>query len=79
VVFNNPGLLYGLFLGLQGCLVLAQLGLLLQLGNEWWRGISLALMLFTNYYILFKIIRETSVCWRLFKNEKLLQNKLVTG
>ncbi|XP_059479426.1 transmembrane protein 39A isoform X2 [Neocloeon triangulifer] len=78
-VFHNPGLLYGTLLLLQGLLVFIQLGLLAHMGSEWWRALSLTLMLFTNYYTLFKATRDTVVSWRLSSSEKLLHSKLAAG
>lgn len=79
MVFHNPGLLLGALLVLQGILVAAQLFLLAQMGSEWWRNLSLALMLFVNYYTLFKLVRDTAVCWKHFHNEKVLHSKLASG
>ena len=49
---------------IQSGLVLAQ-HLSLAWSNQWYQLISEAILLFSNYYALFKIVRDYIVFWRI--------------
>ncbi|KAJ9588511.1 hypothetical protein L9F63_018123 [Diploptera punctata] len=74
-VFNNPSVLLCSLLGLQLSLVIMQIVILVR-SSEWYHVISLALLLFANYYTLFKLSRDYLVCWKVYKAEQMIQDKI---
>ena len=54
----------GVLLMIQSGLVLAQ-HLSLAWSSQWYQLISEAILLFSNYYALFKIVRDYIVFWRI--------------
>lgn len=74
-VFNNPSMLQCSLLGLQVFLVFIQILILVRC-SEWYHVISLALLLFGNYYTLFKLSRDYLVCWQVYKAEQMIQEKI---
>ncbi|XP_022197457.1 transmembrane protein 39A [Nilaparvata lugens] len=73
-IFNNPSVLLCSLGGFQLSLVVLQIVILVR-ASEWYQVISLALLLFANYYTLFKLARDYLVCFRVYKLEELLQDK----
>ena len=63
-LFYDPVSVLGLLLMIQSGLVLAQ-HLSLAWSNQWYQLISEAILLFSNYYALFKIVRDYIVFWRI--------------
>lgn len=63
-LFSDPVSVLGLLLMIQSGLVLAQ-HLSLAWSNQWYQLISEAILLFSNYYALFKIVRDYIVFWRI--------------
>ncbi|PSN42547.1 hypothetical protein C0J52_03827 [Blattella germanica] len=74
-VFNNPSVLLCSLLGLQLSLVIMQIVILVR-SSEWYHVVSLALLLFANYYTLFKLSRDYLVCWKVYKAEQMIQDKI---
>ncbi|XP_047103018.1 transmembrane protein 39A isoform X1 [Schistocerca piceifrons] len=74
-IFNNPSVLLCILLGLQLLLIAIQLMVLIRC-SEWYQVMSLALLLFANYYSLFKLARDYFVCWKVYKAEQMIQDKL---
>jgi hypothetical protein len=74
-VFNNPSVLLGCLLGLQLSLVTIQIVILVR-SSEWYRVVSLAVLLFANYYTLFKLCRNYLIWWKVYKAEQVLQDKI---
>jgi len=44
--------------------------------SEWYHVVSLALLLFANYYTLFKLSRDYLICWKVYKAEQMIQEKI---
>lgn len=74
-VFNNPSVLLCSLLGLQLSLVIIQIVILVR-SSEWYHVVSLALLLFANYYTLFKLSRDYLICWKVYKAEQMIQDKI---
>lgn len=64
-VFREPSLLLSILLMVQSGLVLAQ-HVSLTWSTHWYQLISEGIMLFGNYYALFKLVRDYIVFWRFF-------------
>ncbi|KAL1131675.1 hypothetical protein AAG570_011288 [Ranatra chinensis] len=77
-VFNNPSILLSSLVGLQLSLVLLQIVILVR-SSEWYQVVSLTLLLFANYYTLFKLARDYLICWKIYKAEALIQDKMGGG
>ncbi|XP_014297600.1 transmembrane protein 39A isoform X1 [Microplitis demolitor] len=77
-LFNNPTMLLCSLLGLQLLLVSVQLLILLR-AVEWYQILSMTLLLITNYYTLFKLARDFLVCWKVYRAEKIIQEKAQTA
>lgn len=76
--FNNPAVPLCMVVGLQLCLVALQVVILVRV-SEWYQVVSLALLLFANYYTLFKLSRDYLVCWKVYKAEAMIQDKITGG
>ncbi|XP_054270905.1 transmembrane protein 39A [Macrosteles quadrilineatus] len=76
--FNNPALPLCVIVGLQLALVTLQVVILIRV-SEWYQVVSLALLLFANYYTLFKLSRDYLVCWKVYKAEAMIQDKITGG
>ncbi|KAL0276157.1 UNVERIFIED_CONTAM: hypothetical protein PYX00_003785 [Menopon gallinae] len=74
-LFNDPSAPILTLLGLQSSLVLLQLAALAR-ASEWHQVLSIALLLFANYYMLFKLTRDYLVCWKVHKAEQMIQEKM---
>ncbi|KDR22636.1 hypothetical protein L798_12768 [Zootermopsis nevadensis] len=74
-VFNNPSVFLSSLWGLQLSLVIIQI-LILASSSEWYHVVSLALLLFANYYTLFKLSRDYLICWKVYKAEQMIQDKI---
>ncbi|XP_066993587.2 transmembrane protein 39A isoform X3 [Anabrus simplex] len=74
-VFNNPTALVFSLLGLQLFLVAVQVVVLVR-SSEWYHVVSVTLLLFANYYTLFKLCRDYLVCWKVYKAEQMIQDKI---
>ncbi|XP_045769323.1 transmembrane protein 39A [Maniola jurtina] len=75
-VFNNPSKLLCLLLCLQLALVATQLCLLFS-SFAWHYFLAVLILLFINYYTLFKMARDYLVAWKVYKAENLIQDKNV--
>ncbi|XP_073982400.1 transmembrane protein 39A [Rhodnius prolixus] len=73
-VFNNPSVLLCSLVGLQLSLVLLQLVILVRT-SEWYQVISLSLLIFANYYTLYKLARDYLISWKVYKAEAMIQDK----
>ncbi|CAK1555264.1 unnamed protein product [Leptosia nina] len=73
-VFNNPSKLLCLLVCLQLSLVLLQLCLLFS-SIVWHYFLSIVVLLFINYYSLYKMLRDYLVAWKVYKAEHLIQDK----
>lgn len=67
--FSDPVHVLGVFLMVQSGLVLAQ-HLSLAWSSSWYQLISEAILLFANYYALFKLVRDYIIFWRLGSVDK---------
>lgn len=74
-VFMNPSLLLCSLLGLQFVMVVAQMVLLVR-SSEWNQIISISLLLFSNYYTLFKLSRDYLILWKIYRAEQLIQEQM---
>ncbi|CAG9562669.1 unnamed protein product [Danaus chrysippus] len=75
-VFNNPSKLLCLLLCLQLSLVAMQFFLLFSL-IAWHNFLSIIILLFINYYTLFKMLRDYLVAWKVYKAENMIQDRNV--
>ncbi|XP_075975693.1 transmembrane protein 39A [Anticarsia gemmatalis] len=73
-VFVNPSLLLCGMLCLQLSLIVLQLCLLFS-SIQWHNFISIVILLFINYYTLFKMVRDYLVAWKVYKAENMIQDK----
>lgn len=62
-------------LGLQASLVALQLAALAR-ASEWHQVLSVTLLLFANYYMLFRLARDYLVFWKVYKAEQMIQEKM---
>lgn len=73
-LFNDPTIFLSSLLGLQ--LLLASIKLLILLRTtEWYQVFSITLLLIANYYTLFKVARDSFICWKLYHAEQVIQEK----
>ncbi|XP_068633812.1 transmembrane protein 39A [Battus philenor] len=73
-VFINPSTLLCLLLCLQLSLVVVQLCLLFS-SIAWHNFLAIVILLFINYYTLFKLMRDYLVAWKVYKAENMIQDK----
>ncbi|XP_073954875.1 transmembrane protein 39A [Choristoneura fumiferana] len=73
-VFANPSTLLCLLLCLQLSLIVLQLCLLFS-SAPWHNFVSTVMLLFINYYTLFKMMRDYLVAWKVYKAENMIQDK----
>ncbi|XP_063381641.1 transmembrane protein 39A [Cydia fagiglandana] len=73
-VFSNPSTLLCLLLCSQLSLIVLQLGLLYS-SAPWHNFLATILLLFINYYTLFKMARDYLVSWKVYKAENMIQDK----
>ncbi|XP_011302897.1 transmembrane protein 39A [Fopius arisanus] len=73
-LFNNPTMLICSLLSLQLVLVAVQLLILLRT-VEWYQVLSMTLLLVTNYYTLFKLARDYLICWKVYRAERIVQER----
>ncbi|XP_041980230.1 transmembrane protein 39A [Aricia agestis] len=73
-VFNDPSNLLCLFLCLQLSLVVLQLCLLFS-SFAWHNFIAVLMLLFINYYTLFKMVRDYLIAWKVYNAENIIQDK----
>ncbi|CAG4935412.1 unnamed protein product [Parnassius apollo] len=73
-VFINPPTLLCVLLTLQLSLVVVQLCLLFS-SIAWHNFLSIVILLFINYYSLFKLMRDYIVAWKVYKAENMIQDK----
>ncbi|XP_048485506.1 transmembrane protein 39A [Plutella xylostella] len=77
-VFKNPSTLLCVFLCLQLALIFVQLCLLFS--NIPWHGyLAIFLLLFMNYYTMFKLVRDYIVAWKVYKAESMIQEKNINA
>ncbi|XP_022827809.1 transmembrane protein 39A [Spodoptera litura] len=73
-VFANPSLLLCAMLCLQLSLIILQLCLLFS-SIQWHNFLAIVILLFINYYTLFKMVRDYLVAWKVYKAENMIQDK----
>ncbi|XP_014260397.1 transmembrane protein 39A-A isoform X2 [Cimex lectularius] len=73
-LFINPSVLLCSLVAFQLSLVILQLAILIRT-SEWYQLISLSILIFVNYYTLFKLGRDYLICWRLYAAEAMIQDK----
>lgn len=73
-VFANPSLLLCGMLCLQLSLIVLQLCLLFS-SIQWHNFLAIVILLFINYYTLFKMVRDYLVAWKVYKAENMIQDK----
>ncbi|XP_015110557.1 transmembrane protein 39A [Diachasma alloeum] len=73
-LFSNPTMLICSLLSLQLVLVAVQLLILLRT-VEWYQVLSMTLLLVTNYYTLFKLARDYLICWKVYRAERIVQER----
>jgi hypothetical protein len=71
-VFHRPLRVINWLLVITWALVLYEFLLLIQ-ATEWSHVLSLAFLLFCNYYVLFKLMRDRFLLVRSYKEEQVLQ------
>ncbi|CAH0385221.1 unnamed protein product [Bemisia tabaci] len=74
LLFNDPTTLLYTQVALQFCIVMLQVGILLQ-ASEWYHILSLMTLLFINYYPLFRLGRDFLVSWKMYRAEAAIQAK----
>ncbi|XP_026318971.1 transmembrane protein 39A-A [Hyposmocoma kahamanoa] len=74
VVFENPSLLICVLVCMQLSLIVVQLSLLFS-GSQWHYFLSIVILLFINYYTLFKQTRDYLVSSKVYKAESIIQDK----
>src|SRR5690349_9309754 len=67
VLFKNPSMLYLIICTIQVCTVLVQL-ILIFYSREYQYIISIGLLLITNYYTLFKLVRDYLIVKKIYHN-----------
>jgi len=67
VLFKNPSMLYLIICTIQMCTVFVQL-ILLFYSLEYQYIISIGLLLITNYYTLFKLVRDYLIVKNIYQN-----------
>lgn len=77
-IFHNPAFFLCSLVGLQLSFVLLQLVILMRT-SEWYKIISISLLLFANHYPLFKLARDYLICWKVYKAEAMIQDKANGG
>lgn len=77
-VFYNPSFLMCALVGLQMSLVSLQMVILMRT-SEWYKVLSVSLLLFANHYPLFRMTRDYLICWKVYKAEALIQDKTNGG
>ncbi|XP_028159798.1 transmembrane protein 39A [Ostrinia furnacalis] len=73
-VFINPSTLLCLLLVLQLAFIVLELCLLFS-SLAWHNFMSILILLFINYYTLFKMMRDYLVAWKVYKAEHMIQDK----
>ncbi|XP_049872510.1 transmembrane protein 39A [Pectinophora gossypiella] len=73
-VFANPSMLLCMLLCLQLSLIALQLCLLFS-SIPWHNFLSIVILIFINYYTLFKMVRDYLVAWKVYKAENMIQEK----
>lgn len=73
-VFINPSKLLCLLLSLHLSLIVLQLCLLFS-SIPWHNFLSIVILLFINYYSLFKMVRDYLVAWKVYRAENIIQDK----
>lgn len=73
-MFKNPSVAASGLVGLQLSLVVIQLALLVR-SSQWQQIIALVLLLFVNYYTLFRLGRDYLVSLKLYKVEQNIHEK----
>ena len=74
MLFFNPSGAQCVVLGLQVCAVLSETLLLIR-AAEWYQLISGSILLFVNFYPLFKLFRDYLVLCKIYKAERLILEK----
>ncbi|CAH0559659.1 unnamed protein product [Brassicogethes aeneus] len=74
VIFINPSYSLSILLAIQTFIVLLQL-LLLVRSIVWYNVFSLSLLLFFNYYVLYKLARDYLISFRVYKEEREMHTK----
>ncbi|XP_058806839.1 transmembrane protein 39A [Phymastichus coffea] len=74
ILFGNPIVLQSSLLALVFGLVLSQLIILFRT-TEWYKILSMSLLVVTNYNTLFRLTRDYFVCWKVYRAEQIIQEK----
>ncbi|KAF0309542.1 Transmembrane protein 39A [Amphibalanus amphitrite] len=74
MLFCNPSGAQCFILGLQVCAVLSETLLLIR-AVEWYQLISGSILLFVNFYPLFKLFRDYLILCKIYKAERLILEK----
>ncbi|XP_059057452.1 transmembrane protein 39A [Achroia grisella] len=73
-VFINPSVLLCMLLCLQLSLIVLQLCLLFS-NIQWHHFLSILILLFINYYTLFKMTRDYLIAWKVYRAESMIYDK----
>ncbi|XP_044757945.1 transmembrane protein 39A [Coccinella septempunctata] len=73
-LFKNPSIILKYLLLVHGLMVLWQL-YLVYVTVFWHNTMSLAFMMFFNYYFLYKVLRDYFVCSNIYKEERLTHER----
>lgn len=68
-LFILPSQVIGLVLGIQVIIIFYQLFILVRIAH-WFKIVSLAIMLFFNYYPLYKVCRDFLVSYKIYKQSE---------
>lgn len=75
IFFQNPAHIYMILTSIQVVLILVQL-ILLFCTTEWHSTLSLGFLLLSNYYTLFKMIRDFLVTHKIYGAESAIYTKI---
>lgn len=73
-LFQNPTRIYLVVLSMHMLMILIQL-VQLATAQEWYQSVSMASLLFFNYYTLYKLLRDVLISHRVYKAEHIVKDR----
>lgn len=73
-LFQNPTRIYLVVLSMHMIMILIQL-VQLATAQEWYQSVSMASLLFFNYYTLYKLLRDVLISHRVYKAEHIVKDR----
>ncbi|KAK3915402.1 Transmembrane protein 39A [Frankliniella fusca] len=73
-LFQNPTRIYLVVLTMHMLMILIQL-IQLATASEWYQAVSMASVLFFNYYTLYKLLRDLLISHRVYKAERIVKDR----